>query len=67
MNMEGKTEIGNAEDDFFQGTPKSSVKLIKNSNGVQWQIRMVKGEEHLSEGLMLKAIEIHKKLMEEFA
>lgn len=55
-----------ASQDFFQATPKSSVKLIKNTKGVNWEIKVVQGEEKLIDGLMLIAVEAHKKLEEEF-
>jgi len=55
-----------AEDDPFQATPKSSVKLRDTRNGVRWEIKVVSGEEKLLDGLMLKAVEIHKKMKEEF-
>ena len=55
-----------AEDDPFQGVAKSSVKLKKTKNGISWEIKVVTGEESLIEGLMIKAIEVHKKILEEF-
>ena len=55
------TEMQNAS---FEQTPKSRVKLIKNSKSVNWEISVVAGEEHLLEGLMLQAINIHKILGE---
>jgi len=58
-------KFSDAQEDLFQVTAKSSVKLIKNTKGVNWEIKVVKGEEGLVDGLMLKAIEVHKKLMEE--
>ena len=30
-----------AAQDVFQSTPKSSVKLIKNSKGINWEIKVV--------------------------
>jgi len=53
------------EDNPFQGIAKSSVKLIKNSKGLNWEIKVVTGEENLIDGLMQKAVEINKKLEEE--
>lgn len=53
------------EDNPFQATPKSSVKLIKNSRGLNWEIKVVTGENNLIDGLMEKAVEVHKKLEEE--
>ncbi len=63
---EGKTTMySNAEDDPFQATPKSSVKLKNTTRGLSWEIKVVTGEEKLIDGLMVKAIEIHKKMLEE--
>ena len=55
-----------AEDDPFQGVAKSSVKLKKTTRGLSWEIKVVTGEESLIEGLMIKAIEVHKKMEGEF-
>ena len=41
---------------------KSAVKLIKNSKGVNWEIKVVTGEEHLIEGLKDNALKIHRDL-----
>jgi len=43
---------------------KSSVKIIKNSRGINWEIKIVTGEEQLIDSLMVKAIEVHKKIEE---
>ena len=61
-----QTLYTNAEDDPFQATPKSSVKLKNTTRGLSWEIKVVTGEESLIDGLMLKAVEIHKKMKEEF-
>lgn len=61
-----KTKFSEPEQDIFQGTPKSSVKLIKNSRGINWEIKVVNGEEKELDKLMLAAVETHKKLVEEF-
>ena len=55
----------NIENDFGI-VAKSSVKLIKNSRGLGWEIKVVTGEENLIDGLMEKAVEVHKKLEVEF-
>jgi len=55
-----------ATQDIFQATPKSSVKLIKNSKGINWEIKVVQGEKKLMEDLMKQAINIHKALEVEF-
>jgi len=54
-----------AQQDFFQATPKSSVKLIKNSKGINWEIKVVTGEEKMIEGLMKIAIINHKNMEKE--
>lgn len=54
-----------AEDDPFQATPKSSVKLKNTTRGLSWEIKIVTGEENLIDGLMVKAIEVHKKMERE--
>ncbi len=59
-------KMEDAQQDSFQATPKSSVKLIKNTKGVQWEVKIVQGEEKLLEGLMIAAVNVHKKLVGEF-
>ena len=59
------TMYDHAEDDPFQATPKSSVKLKNTTRGLSWEIKVVTGEENLIDGLMQKAIEVHKKIEEE--
>ena len=49
--------------DYFSNGVKSSVKLIKNSRGVNWEVRVVAGEEDLIDGLMKKAMEAHKGIV----
>jgi len=61
-----QTLYKNAEDDPFQTTPKSSVKLKNTTRGVSWEIKVVTGEENLLDSLMLKAVDIHKKMLKEF-
>ena len=66
MEEEIKQEMyDHAEDDPFQGVAKSSVKLKNTTRGLSWEIKVVTGEENLIEGLMAKAIEVHKKMVEE--
>lgn len=64
--METKV-IEHAELDPFTDKIKSSVKLIKNSRGVGWEIRVVSGEENLIDGLMKAAVKVHGDLEKEFA
>ena len=54
-----------ATQDVFQSTPKSSVKLIKNSKGINWEVKLVQGEENLIDELMRKAVSVHKELEKE--
>ena len=62
----GKTNFqDHAEDDPFQGVAKSSVKLKNTTRGLSWEIKVVTGEENLVDGLMEKAVEVHKKMVEE--
>ena len=44
-------------------TVKSAIKLIKNSKGVNWEIKVVAGEEDLIEGLKVKALQVHNSLL----
>ena len=60
-----QTMYDHAEDDPFQTVAKSSVKLKKTKNGISWEIKVVTGEEGLIDGLMVKAVEVHKKMEEE--
>ncbi len=59
-------EFKDAGQDVFQSTPKSSVKLIKNTKGINWEVKVVQGEEKLMDGLMQGAVNIHKQLEVEF-
>jgi len=61
-----QTMYDHAEDDPFQTVAKSSVKLKKTSRGISWEIKVVTGEEGLIDSLMTKAVEVHKKIEEEF-
>ena len=61
LSME--TKIENAEDSFA-GAAKSSVKLIKNSKGINWEIKVVVGETHLLEELQREAVKCHEALLE---
>jgi len=57
--------LEHAELDPFTINAKSSVKLIKNSRGLNWEIKVVSGEEGLIEGLMKAAVKVHKDLEKE--
>ncbi len=62
----GKTKMfDHAEDDPFQTVAKSSVKLKNTTRGLSWEIKVVTGEENLIDGLMAKAVEVHKKMEKE--
>lgn len=54
------------KENIFENTPKSSVKLVKNSRGINWEVKVVSGEENLMDGLMKQAVLIHKALEVEF-
>ena len=64
--MKKMEKFEDASQDVFQATPKSSVKLIKNTKGINWEVKVVQGEENLMDDLMKKAIEVHKALENEF-
>jgi len=57
-----QTMFDHAEDDPFQTVAKSSVKLKNTTRGLSWEIKVVTGEEKLIDGLMQKAIEVHKRM-----
>lgn len=61
--MEEDNNLIKPMNDIFQTETKSAIKLIKNSKGVNWEIKVVKGEEHLIEGLMLAAINTHNEIL----
>ena len=61
-NME---EFTNPNEDYGLPQAKSSVKLIKNTKGINWEIKVVEGEAKLMNELMEKAIEIHKNIEKE--
>lgn len=48
------------ESNPFDQIPKSFVKLKKNSRGVNWEVKVVKGEEKSIQNLMNEAVRIHK-------
>ena len=50
----------------FEIISKSSVKLIKNSRGLNWEIKVVVGEEALIENLRKVAVINHNELEKEF-
>ena len=51
-----------AELDPFSVNAKSSVKIKKNSKGINYEIKVVTGELDLIEGVTLKAIDAYKKI-----
>lgn len=55
----------NAELNPFNINAKSSVKLTKNSKGVNWEIKVVTGENDLIDGLMKSALACHKEIIKE--
>lgn len=50
----------------FEFEAKSSVKLKKMAKGIQWELKVVKGEESLIMGLMEAAVTVHKALEVKF-
>ena len=48
-----------------QQNSKSAVKLIKNTKGVNWEIRVVAGEESVIENLRKIALDCHRELESE--
>jgi len=71
MKLTDKTKFENVNPDIDYNDfgssiqAKSKIKLIKNTKGVNFEISVVSGEEHLIEGLRKIAIENYKKLEEE--
>jgi len=63
--MEDTKILEHAELDPFTERIKSSVKLVKNSRGVGWEVRVVSGEENLIDGLMKAAVKVHEDLEKE--
>jgi len=61
--MEDTNITEHVELDPFTQNAKSSVKLIKNSRGLNWEIKVVTGEEDLIDGLMKAAVKVHKELI----
>ena len=66
--MEGdwRDDKGSDAADDFGIVAKSSIKLIKNSKGINVEIKVVAGEENLMEGLKNEAVKIYRELEEEF-
>ena len=58
--MELDPEFGKIEPQIIA---KSSVKLIKNSKGVNWEIKVVVGEEDLIMDLKKSAVRCHNELI----
>ena len=54
-----------SENNMFESnqSSKSAVKLIKNSKGINWEMKVVAGEENLIEGLKEQALKTHKSLL----
>ena len=61
-----EVKMEDPQDDAFYPAAKSSVKLTKNSKGINWVVKCVIGEEKLLEGLMIESVRIHKLLEGEF-
>lgn len=72
MDEEMKPEFGKLKDfnpeaelDPFSVNAKSSVKLVYNTKGVYWEIKVVSGEEGLMQGLMEEAVRTHRDIKTE--
>ena len=70
MESEEKKIIENARDGDFEQelgiSAKSSAKIIKNSKGVNWEVKVVKGEEKLISEIVSATIKQHRRMEEEF-
>ena len=53
--------------DMMHAQAKSSVKLIKNSKGLNWEIKVVAGEESLITNLRNVAVANHDALVKMFS
>ena len=63
--MTEDTKIHTQQEFNMFNEPRSSVKLKLNSKDkITWDIKVVSGEEHLLDGLMKKAVDVHLKLKE---
>ena len=60
------SNMDSINNEIITPTPKSSVKLIKNTKGINWEIKIVSGEESIMDSIKDKAIEIHKLMEKEF-
>ncbi len=63
--MENTKITEHAELEQFSVNTKSSVKLVKNTKGINWEIKIVTGEENMIDSLMKKAVEVHKNMEKE--
>ena len=55
--------MGEEQENKFEILTRSSVKLSRNSKGINWEVRAVAGEEDLMEGLKDQALKIHNDLV----
>ena len=64
LSPQEKFEEENKNFEMFesQQASKSAVKLIKNSRGVNWEIKVVTGEEDTIEQLKMIALRTHREL-----
>ncbi len=53
------------DENEFGLVSQSSVKIVKNSRGVNISVRVVVGEEHLIDGLKKKAIDTYLEIEKE--
>jgi hypothetical protein len=63
-NISGKVKIEeHAELNPFNQNFKSSVKIIKNTKGFNFEVKVCTGEKHLMSGLLDEAIDTYKELI----
>lgn len=57
-------DLSNVENEMFESNQasKSAIKLIKNTKGVNWEIKVVSGEEDKMEQLKMIALRMHREL-----
>ncbi len=58
-------EYSDPSNDFGFPQAKSSVKIIKNTKGINIEIKVVAGEEHIVPKLRAIALNNYNKLLEE--
>ena len=63
-NISGKVKVEeHAELNPYNNNTKSSVKIIKNTKGFNFEVKVCTGEKHLMSGLLEDAIDTYKELI----